>query len=36
MTTLIALIDVAAEGSGSAERNIPQRSGLLSIERISK
>ena len=24
MTTLIALIDVAAEGSGAAERNIPQ------------
>jgi hypothetical protein len=36
MATFIALMDVAAEGGSSAERNIPERSFLLSAERISK
>lgn len=36
MATLIALMDVTAEGGSSAERNIPERSFLLSAERISK
>ena len=36
MATLIALVDMAAEGCSSAERNIPERSFLLSAERIPK
>ena len=34
MATLIALVNVAAECGSSAERNIPERSFLLSAERI--
>ena len=36
MATLVALIDVAAEGGGPAERNISERSFLLNGERVSK
>ncbi len=36
MATHVALVDVAAEGGGPAERNVSKRSFLLSGERISK
>ena len=36
MATLVALVDVAAQRSGSAERNISERSFLLNGERVSK
>jgi hypothetical protein len=36
MATLVALVDVAAERGGSAERNISERSFLLNRERVSK
>jgi hypothetical protein len=36
MATLVALLDVAAEGGGPAERNVSERSFLFNGERISK
>ncbi len=36
MATFVALVDVATKGGRAAKRNIPERSFLLSAERISK
>ncbi len=36
MATVVALFDVTAEGCGPADRDLSQRSLLLSAERISK
>jgi hypothetical protein len=36
MATLIALMDLTAKGRSSAERNIAERSLLLSAEQMSK
>jgi hypothetical protein len=36
VAAFIALMDVAAKGGSSAERNIPEGSFLLSAERMSK
>jgi hypothetical protein len=36
VAALIALMHVTAKGGSSAERNIPERSFLLNVERISK